>query len=229
MGIPPACNALFPKSDTDSPLLFERLLHTRGFSRVAGVDEAGRGPLAGPVVAAAVILGDTLPHGIDDSKRLPPPQRERLHAEIMRHAAAVGVGIVGPDTIDRINILQATFMAMRQALESLSISPDHILVDGNLPIPGCSSQTAVVGGDRRSLSIAAASIVAKVTRDRIMDDLHRLYPDYGFDRHRGYGTRSHREAIARYGVTPVHRRTFAGVREHLPPCTKPDDFPSTLF
>lgn len=229
MDLPHSCPPLFPEHDPDVSLQFERLLRSRGYSRVAGIDEAGRGPLAGPVVAAAVILAETVPAGIDDSKRLSPLQRERLHDEIMKQAAAVGIGIVDPATIDRVNILQATFMAMRQAVESLSTPPDHLLVDGTLPIPGCQSQTTVVHGDRRSLSIAAASIVAKVTRDRIMDDLHRLYPAYGFDRHRGYGTRAHREAIARYGVTPVHRRTFAGVREHLSPCTIPDDFPPALF
>lgn len=201
--------------ETTDPLGFERSLARRGFCAVAGIDEAGRGPLAGPVVAAAVILDHSrIPPGIDDSKKLSPSRRSVLHDEIIQSARGVGIGVITPETIDRINILQATFLAMRQAIENLPLDPDWVLVDGSLPIPGLSRQEAVVRGDSRSISIAAASIIAKVTRDRIMDDLDRLYPGYGFRVHKGYGTKRHRDAIARLGVSPVHRRTFAGVREY---------------
>lgn len=216
-------------SENDSAGTFLESLRLRGVRSVAGIDEAGRGPLAGPVVAAAVILGERVPEGIDDSKKLSPARRERLHDEIRATALTVGVGIVDAGEIDRLNILQATLLAMRRAVDSLSIPADHLLVDGNHPIPGFSSQTTVVGGDARFLPIAAASIIAKVTRDRIMDELHRLYPAYGFDRHRGYGTRHHLDAIARHGVSPVHRTTFAGVREHLPQCPPSAPGQSSLF
>lgn len=214
----PLQQSLFGDREMESSLSFERNLARRGYSLVAGIDEAGRGPLAGPVVAAAVVLHpDRIPEGIDDSKKLSPSRRERLHDDIIRSARGVGIGIVPPETIDRVNILQATFAAMRQAVEQLPFSPDWLLVDGSLTIPGFANQEAIVRGDSRSLSIAAASIVAKVTRDRIMDDLDLLWPGYGFKEHKGYGTKSHREAIARLGVTPVHRRSFAGVREYCDP------------
>jgi len=180
---------------------------------VAGVDEAGRGPLAGPVVAAAVILPEgRVPRGIDDSKRLAPDKREALHARIL-DVAAVGVGVASVDEIDRLNIRQATFLSMRRAVEGLGCTPAHVLVDGDA-LPGLSvPATAVVGGDGVSLSIAAASIVAKVTRDRLMTTLAAECPGYGWERNMGYGTREHREALARLGPTRHHRRSFAPVAQ----------------
>jgi ribonuclease HII len=185
-----------------------------GARHVAGVDEAGRGPLAGPVVAAAVIFRDHIPEGLDDSKKLAAPVRERLCAELM-DCAHVGIGIGPVERIDRDNILQATLWAMARAVESLPLAPCHALVDGNrlpaLPCPG----TALVGGDGRSLTIAAASIVAKVTRDRMMTELARAHPGYGWERNMGYGTGEHSAAIARLGVTVHHRRSFAPIRAAL--------------
>ena len=188
--------------------------------RVAGVDEAGRGPLAGPVVSAAVVLpAEGLPAAlaaaIDDSKALTARRREASLPRI-RECCAVGVGIGEVEEIDRLNVLQATFLSMRRALEALPNTPDFALVDGNrlpkgLPCPA----RAVVKGDSRSLSIAAASIVAKVTRDRIMADLADRHPGYGWDRNAGYGTAQHLAALRDLGVSPHHRRSFAPVSERL--------------
>jgi ribonuclease HII len=190
-------------------LLHEEALWTRGIAHVAGVDEAGRGPLAGPVVAAAVIFppGLRIP-GVNDSKKLPPAKREELFGAIRAEALAVGVGVVGHIEIDTINILQATYKAMHIALASLPVMPDHILVDGNRFSGSGIPFTAIVDGDACCHAIAAASIIAKVTRDRLMHEFDLLYPGYGFARHKGYGTAAHREAIARLGPCPIHRRTF---------------------
>jgi len=189
----------------------------RGAKWVAGVDEAGRGPLAGPVVAGAVILApERIPVGIDDSKKLTPRKRCQLFTEISRTAVAVGIGIVEPAEIDRLNILRAALKAMQLAVDRLNPAPDHILVDGNHAMPGTRAQSAIVKGDSRSLSIAAASIIAKETRDRLMANHHEDYPAYGFDRHKGYPTAAHRAVLAEIGPCPIHRRTFRGVREHLP-------------
>ena len=179
---------------------------------VCGIDEAGRGPWAGPVVAAAVILDRyNVPPGLDDSKKLSAARRDALHAAIMA-SAAVGIGIADVARIDRDNILQATLWAMAEACRALPIRPSMALVDGNrAPTLPC-SVTLVVGGDSRSLSIAAASIIAKVTRDRMMAELDRAFPGYGFARHKGYGTAAHSAALARFGVTPCHRRSFKPVR-----------------
>lgn len=200
----------------------ERIERARLAGHVAGVDEAGRGPLAGPVVAAAVILDpDRIPEGIDDSKRLDAARRDVLFDHIGRTALAIGVGIADVDRIDRMNILQATLWAMAQATGALSLSPKLVLIDGNCAPKqlGCETR-AIVGGDRRCLSIAAASIIAKVTRDRIMVDLASSYPGYGFDRHKGYPTSSHRAAIERLGPTPVHRRSFRTVQLALQGITR---------
>lgn len=183
---------------------------------VAGVDEAGRGPLAGPVVAAAVILDPHDPiDGVADSKALSAARRERLFDAIHARARGVAVGLASVEEIDRLNILQATLLAMQRAVNALPLRPARVLVDGNrvpvLPMPA----EAIVGGDASVAAIAAASIVAKVTRDRLMDELHRLHPDYGFDRHRGYGTAQHLQALARLGPTPAHRRSFAPVARLL--------------
>lgn len=187
---------------------FEAEAHANGFLRVAGVDEAGRGPLAGPLVAAAVILAEPVP-GVDDSKRLTPQRRETLYETLRAGPHAIGVAIVAPETIDRIGIQQANYMAMAQAAQALETSPDFLLVDG-FAIPGTIwPHKRIVKGDQRSLSIAAASIVAKVTRDRIMMELDMRYPVYGFARHKGYGTREHLEALGAFGPCPAHRRSFA--------------------
>ncbi len=192
------------------PMLeIESRIRESGAEWIAGVDEAGRGPLAGPVVAAAVMFrpGD-FHERVRDSKKIRPCERDSLYDWIRENAASVGVGIVGPERIDEINILQATYAAMRIALASLSPAPGHIIVDGR-PISFASTpQTAVIRGDARCFSVAAASIVAKVTRDRLMTEYDRSYPEYGFDRHKGYGTRLHVAAIRAHGRCPIHRRTF---------------------
>jgi len=195
-----------------APYRYEAQAWRAGVTRVAGVDEAGRGPLAGPVVAAAVILDpDRRIRGLADSKVLPPERREELHAEIRACALAIGVGIVDHDTIDRINILEATKRAMAKALALLAPPPDFVITDfvalPSLPCP----QRNLVDGDARCASVAAASIVAKVTRDRLMVDADALYPEYGFARHKGYGTPDHLAALERHGPCPLHRRSFAGV------------------
>jgi ribonuclease HII len=180
---------------------------------VAGVDEVGRGPLAGPVVAAAVILDPTTPiDGLNDSKLLSGRQRRYLAREIRLHALAFAVGRVGPRQIDVINVLQATWTAMRAALARLHLPPGLVLVDGNLRIPGVAcSQRAIIAGDRRSASVAAASILAKVARDTFMVRADRRYPEYGFRQHKGYATAAHLEALTRLGPCPLHRRSFHGV------------------
>lgn len=191
---------------------FERRAWRDGLAHVAGVDEAGRGPLAGPVAAAAVVLDPARRiRGLRDSKIVPVEEREELFAVIHERALAIGVAIVDHETIDRVNILQATRLAMREALAQLVPSPDLVLTDfvhlAALPCP----QRNLVDGDRRCATIAAASIVAKVTRDRLMREWDAKYPDYGFARHKGYGTPEHLSALDRLGPCPIHRRTFSGV------------------
>lgn len=183
---------------------------------VAGVDEAGRGPLAGPVVAAAVILPPHCDHHLfRDSKKLSANRREELFALLERMEVPVGVGIAGPAEIEAMNILHASLYAMKLAVESLATPPDYLLVDGKFPVPIIIRQHALVKGESKSASIAAASIVAKVTRDRIMMDYHRQFPHYNFHKHKGYPTREHKRLIARYGPCEIHRRGFKGVREVL--------------
>jgi ribonuclease HII len=188
----------------------ERQLFRCGAWPVAGVDEAGRGPLAGPVAAAAVILDPgNLPRGLNDSKLLTREERERLYGDILRRALAVSVAFASAAEIDRVNIRQATFEAMRRALRALSIPPRHALIDGNDPPSGLSfSCETIVKGDGAVLSIAAASIVAKVTRDRLMTRLCAVYPVYGFSQHAGYATARHLAAIAQHGPCPFHRMSF---------------------
>lgn len=195
-----------------APYRFESAAWRRGITRLAGVDEAGRGPLAGPVVAAAVVLPPgTRIAGVDDSKRLPPDERQRLFGVIRERAVAVGVAVVDHVTIDRLNILQATRLAMGQALAALDAEPEMVLTD-YVTVPGLRCpQRNLVEGDRRSASVAAASIIAKVTRDRIMEEADREYPVYGFGRHKGYPTPEHRMALERHGPCALHRRTFAGI------------------
>ena len=187
----------------------ERRLWALGYSFIGGIDEAGRGPLAGPVAAACVILPrDLTIEGIDDSKKLTAAKREELYKIIYEKALAVGLGIVDQNKIDEINIYNATVLAMNQAVRACSLEPDYLLLDAmhlkDMPVP----QLSIIGGDGKSQSIAAASIIAKVTRDKIMDDLAGIYPEYGFDKHKGYGTEEHIAAIRKYGISPVHRKSF---------------------
>jgi ribonuclease HII len=197
-------------------LFFEQQALRQGHRVIAGIDEAGRGALCGPVVAAAVILptGMAIP-GVDDSKKLSPRMRERLFDEIQARALSIGIGIGTPQLIDRINILQATRYAMAEAVGTLAPQPDMLLIDGistiDVPLP----QKTITKGDSRSLTIAAASIIAKVSRDRMLAELDLLHPGYGFASHKGYGCVAHMEAIRRLGPSPVHRLTFRGVREHV--------------
>jgi ribonuclease HII len=188
---------------------FERTLWVQGFDRVAGVDEAGRGPLAGPVVAAAVIFPKELfLAGVNDSKKLSAGKREILFTMISEKALSVGVGIVEHEIIDRMNILQATILAMRKALDALSVSPEYALIDGNSFKHETLRFQNIIDGDAKSFTIAAASIIAKVTRDRMMCDLDTRFPQYGFAQHKGYGTRQHIDALRKYGPCEIHRKSF---------------------
>ncbi len=187
----------------------EQIIWSNGFQRIAGVDEAGCGPLAGPVVAAAVVFPHDFYHPeINDSKKLTSSKREELAQLIKEKAIATGIGVVSHSEIDRMNIRQATFKAMRKALGSLGIQPDYILFDGYELPERLFRQEAIINGDEISFTIAAASILAKVTRDHLMIKYHQQYPQYGFDRHKGYGTLFHREMIRKYGPCPLHRKTF---------------------
>ncbi len=200
----------------DILMQFEREAAANGFRRIAGVDEAGRGPLAGPIVAAAVVLAERV-EGVNDSKQLTEAQREDLYGVLTEGAHDIGVAIIDADTIDRHGIQSANYAAMAQAAAALFPAPDFLLVDGFM-IRGCPlPQKWIVKGDSRSASIAAASIVAKVTRDRIMNELDEQYPEYGFARHKGYGTREHLEVLARLGPCPFHRKSFAPLSEALAP------------
>jgi ribonuclease HII len=195
-----------------APYRYEAQAWRAGLVRVAGLDEAGRGPLAGPVVAAAVILtSDRRVKKLCDSKLLSPERREELFHVITAHAVAVGVGIVDHETIDRVNILQATRLAMLEALRGLDVAPDLVITDF-VSLPGLTCpQRNLVDGDARCATVAAASIIAKVTRDRLMVEADKLFPEYGFARHKGYATADHLAALDRHGPCTLHRRTFAGV------------------
>lgn len=199
-------------SEATDLLFFEREAYRRGYALVSGIDEVGRGPLAGPVVAAAVILPRhaSLP-GVKDSKHLTVTQREACCKEILASAVAIGIGCIEPAEIDRLNILQATFKAMLQAVDKLKVQPDFLLIDGPYALPSPLPQKGVPQGDQRSLSIAAASIVAKVHRDRLMCEYHARYPAYDFARNKGYGTARHLEALRRHGPCPLHRLSFRRV------------------
>ncbi|MFB9987624.1 ribonuclease HII [Bacillus benzoevorans] len=195
--------------------VYEQKYHNQGFKLIAGIDEVGRGPLAGPVVAAAVILPEDfyLP-GIDDSKKLSENLRERFFLEIQEKAEAIGIGIIDNDEIDKINIFEAAKKAMLEAIQQLEPKPDFLLIDAvklHTPYPF----DAIIKGDSLSVSIAAASIIAKVTRDRMMKDYEKRYPQYGFARNAGYGTKEHLESIAAHGITPIHRKTFAPVKDYI--------------
>ncbi len=189
--------------------VFERDCQRNGYRQIAGIDEAGRGALAGPVIAAAVILPINCSiDGLKDSKQLTPKQRDRLSDEIYSVAVSVAIGSVDNHLVDELNVLEATLLAMRQAIEKLTLQPDYLLVDGiNFPVTDIQGE-AIKKGDSRSYSIAAASIIAKTTRDRRMIALDRTYPDYGFSQHKGYPTSQHRQAIAQFGASDIHRHTF---------------------
>ena len=205
------------KRDRERKLFTERALWGAGFALIAGVDEVGMGPLAGPVVAAAVVLpSDVALDGIGDSKTIPRAKREALAAQIEATAIAIGIGSVDVDEIDQINVYQSGLLAMRRAVGALSVVPHHLLIDARR-IPECEiQQTCVVDGDETVYSIAAASIVAKVFRDRLMCELDARYPGYGFAAHAGYATAAHLKALRSLGPSPVHRRSFAPVRALLP-------------
>ena len=187
-----------------------------GYARIAGIDEAGRGPIAGPVVSAAVILSPSFSvEGVTDSKKLTPKRRNLLYDKIYEHAVSIGIGIVDPPEIIRLNILYASILSMKMSVQNLTPQPDFLLIDGIFQIPYALPQKAIPKGDCLSISIAAASIVAKVTRDRLMERYHSEYPEYGFLKHKGYPTKEHKEAVRRFGCCPIHRKSFKGVRETL--------------
>jgi len=190
----------------------EKRLAQQGYCRIAGVDEAGRGPLAGPVVAAAVILDINHPiTGVKDSKQLSPKKREKLYNLITKEAIDWAVSSVSALDIDRLNILQASLKSMEQAAKALSFPPDYLLIDGRFTIAIPIPQQAIIKGDNTVLSISAASIIAKVTRDRIMENYHKKYPWYNFSHNKGYPTVEHKKAIEKYGPSPIHRKSFRGV------------------
>lgn len=193
---------------------FETDAQQKGFNFIAGIDEAGRGPLAGPVVSAAVILPNDFSHPlINDSKKLSEKARESLFTLIHDNALSVAVGISSSREIDDINILQASLLSMKRAVQNLDRVPDYLLIDGKFTLEMDIRQSAIIKGDSKSISIAAASIIAKVSRDRIMARLHDRFPGYGFLRHKGYPTRAHKQAIIDLGPCPFHRKTFRGVKE----------------
>jgi len=192
---------------------YENQARQIGFTRIAGVDEAGRGPLAGPVVSAAVILPFSFSvSGVTDSKKLSPKKRQFLYQQIYENADAIGIGIVDSGEIDRTNILKASLLSMVIAVKNLSPLPEHVLIDGIFCLPFSLSQKAIPKGDALSISIGAASIIAKVTRDSLMVRYHEDYPDFGFAIHKGYPTPFHKEAIRIYGCSPIHRKSFKGVK-----------------
>jgi ribonuclease HII len=198
---------------------YERKAQRSGYVRVAGIDEAGRGPLAGPVAAAAVVLPRNYRNRhIKDSKQLTPQQREQLYGVIKEEALAVGLGVVEAARIDAVNIYQATLLAMQEAILDLGPAPDYLLIDGKARLPVAIPQEAIVKGDALSISIAAASIIAKVSRDKIMEIYHRQFPQYNFAQNKGYGTLEHREALEQYGRCKIHRRSFRSAAEREQYC-----------
>lgn len=221
----PCSSSLFPSipPPPGDTFYYERQLLSQGATRVAGIDEAGRGPLAGPVVAACVILPPACEnHIFKDSKKLTALQREHLFAVLHSNGALIGIGQAEPREIEAVNILQASLLAMRRAVASCTTAnngkgPDYLLVDGRSRVPLSLPQLTLIKGESKSASIAAASIIAKVTRDRLMAEAHDHYPQYGFLQHQGYPTKAHRRAIAQHGPCPLHRRTFRGVVEFLQP------------
>ncbi|MGG2064824.1 MULTISPECIES: ribonuclease HII [unclassified Bacillus (in: firmicutes)] len=195
--------------------IYESALRQKGIVSIAGIDEVGRGPLAGPVVTAAVVLPeDFYIPGLNDSKKLSEAKRERFYDEIQEKALAIGIGIIPPNVIDEINIYQATKQAMLDAVANLSCTPEHLLIDA-MELPTSIPQTSIIKGDAKSISISAASVIAKVTRDRMMKELGKRYPQYGFEQHMGYGTKQHLQAIETYGVLDEHRKSFAPIKDMI--------------
>ena len=193
-------------------LAYEKELYTQGIDLIAGVDEVGRGPLAGPVVAAAVILPENckIP-GLNDSKKIPKSKHKEIYEAVLQNAIAIGIGVKDNQVIDQVNIYEATKLAMMEAIGQLDLQPQHLLIDAmklDLPIP----QTSIIKGDANSLSIAAASIVAKVTRDQMMEEFDKEYPGYDFAKNAGYGTANHLAGLDQLGVTPIHRRSFEPIK-----------------
>jgi ribonuclease HII len=194
---------------------YESELRESGITLIAGVDEVGRGPLAGPVVSASVILPeDFYLAGLNDSKAVSESNRDYFFNEISKNAIAIGIGIVTPEEIDSINIYEATKVAMTKAIAAMNVDAEHLLIDA-MTLPILTPQTSIIKGDANSVSIAASSIIAKVTRDRMMEEIHEQYPQYGFNKNMGYGTKEHLDALETYGVTSVHRKSFAPVRNQL--------------
>ncbi|GAB2021452.1 ribonuclease HII [Pseudolactococcus yaeyamensis] len=204
--------ALDEEARLDNLLAYERQLYAQNIKLIAGIDEVGRGPLAGPVVTAAVILPENCKiTGLNDSKQIPKKQHQAVYDRVMTEALAVGIGIIDNHVIDQVNIYEATKLAMLQAIEHLKIKPEHLLIDAMslaIDIP----QTSLIKGDAKSMSIAAASIVAKVTRDKIMSDYEQKYPGYDFAHNAGYGTKKHLEALAKQGFTDIHRQSFEPIK-----------------
>ena len=193
----------------DEMMNYEKELYEKGIEYIAGIDEAGRGPLCGPVVSAAVILKKVdYIEGVNDSKKISEKKREKVYEEIVQSAISYSVGIIDEKTIDEINILEATRLAMKKAVENLQVKPEHVLVDAEKKVPIEAPYTPIIKGDALSVSIAAASIIAKVTRDRIMRQWDEVYPIYGFAKHKGYGTEEHRKIIKENGPCIIHRKTF---------------------
>ena len=206
---------LWPDPEPDTYSL-ERSLRQKGYQLIAGLDEVGRGPLAGPVVAASVILQENCDNSsFVDSKTINAKNRSRLYKELKQNGAQISVGVVSEADIDRLNILQASLLAMKKAILSMPVQPDFLLVDGNQPVPISIPQQTLVKGESKSASIAAASIVAKVVRDEMMDQYHLQYPEYNFQKNRGYPTLEHRNAIKTYGPCAIHRQSFKCVKEFL--------------
>jgi len=213
----PSSHCYFPTSDFQEldQWSFERNARAKGFLNIAGIDEVGRGPLAGPVISAAVILPQHFPQsGVTDSKKLTPKKRDQFFELIYDQAISIGLGIIDPAEIDRRNILQASLLSMAMAIENLDPRPDFLLIDGIFNVSLNIPQIPIPKGDSRSTSIAAASIVAKVTRDRMLKRYHEDYPQFGFDVHKGYPTPAHKEAIRKFGLCPIHRLSFKGVKEY---------------
>jgi len=207
---------LWPDPEPDTYSL-ERSLRQKGYLLIAGLDEVGRGPLAGPVVAACVILQENCDNSsFVDSKTINAKNRSRLYKELKQNGAQISVGVVSEADIDRLNILQASLLAMKKAILTMPVQPDFLLVDGNQPVPISIPQQSLVKGESKSASIAAASIVAKVVRDEMMDQYHLQYPEYNFQKNRGYPTLEHRNAIKIYGPCAIHRQSFKCVKEFLP-------------
>jgi len=203
--------SIFPPGRAEDIFLHDENIYRAGYKRIAGIDEAGRGPLAGPVVAGAVILPrGIILKGLDDSKRLTKDKRETLFSMIMEIASAVGIGIIPAEEIDETNILKAVIKASEMAVTSLNIEPDFLITDA-LSLPFKIPQKSLIKGDRRSASVAAASIIAKVTRDRLMMEYDRIYPEYRFQAHKGYATKEHLRLLRIYGPCPIHRKSFRGV------------------